>query len=119
MTNVVIAGYARSAFAPAKKGSFARVRPDELAAEVVRALISRTGVKPEDIEDVIVGCAFPEAEQGLNVARMISLLADLPLQPPGRPSIASAAPRCHRCTLPPARFRWVLAMCSSASGLRA
>jgi acetyl-CoA acyltransferase len=84
MTNVVIAGYARSAFAPAKKGSFARVRPDELAAEVVRALISRTGVKPEDIEDVIVGCAFPEAEQGLNVARMISLLADLPLSAAGQ-----------------------------------
>jgi len=84
MTNVVIAGYARSAFAPAKKGSLARVRPDELAAEVVRALVSRTGVKPEDIEDIIVGCAFPEAEQGLNVARMISLLADLPLSAAGQ-----------------------------------
>jgi acetyl-CoA acyltransferase len=84
MTNVVIAGYARSAFAPAKKGSLARVRPDELAAEVVRALVSRTGVKHEDIEDIIVGCAFPEAEQGLNVARMISLLADLPLSVAGQ-----------------------------------
>jgi acetyl-CoA acyltransferase len=84
MTNVVIAGYARSAFAPAKKGSLARVRPDELAAEVVRALISRTGVKAEDIEDVIVGCSFPEAEQGLNVARMISLLADLPISAAGQ-----------------------------------
>jgi acetyl-CoA acyltransferase len=84
MTNVVIAGYARSAFAPAKKGSFARVRPDELAAEVVRALITRTGVKPEDIEDVITGCAFPEAEQGFNVARLISLLADLPISAAGQ-----------------------------------
>jgi len=84
MTNVVIAGYARSAFAPAKKGSLARVRPDELAAEVVRALVARTGVKPEDIEDIIVGCAFPEAEQGLNVARMIGLLADLPLTAAGQ-----------------------------------
>ncbi len=84
MTNVVIAGYARSAFAPAKKGSLARVRPDEMAAEVVRALITRTGVKPEDIEDVIVGCAFPEAEQGLNVARLISLLADLPISAAGQ-----------------------------------
>jgi len=84
MTNVVIAGYARSAFAPAKKGSLARVRPDELAAEVVRALVSRTGVKPEDIEDIIVGCAFPEAELGLNVARMIGLLADLPLSAAGQ-----------------------------------
>jgi acetyl-CoA acyltransferase len=84
MTNVVIAGYARSAFAPAKKGSLARVRPDELAAEVVRALVARTGVKAEDIEDIIVGCAFPEAEQGLNVARMIGLLADLPLSAAGQ-----------------------------------
>ncbi|MDE8348189.1 MAG: thiolase family protein [Acidocella sp.] len=84
MTNVVIVGYARSAFVPAKKGSFARVRPDELAAEVVRALITRTGVKPEDIEDVITGCAFPEAEQGFNVARLISLLADLPISAAGQ-----------------------------------
>ncbi|HUW79556.1 MAG TPA: thiolase family protein, partial [Acidocella sp.] len=83
MTNVVIAGYARSAFAPAKKGSFARVRPDELAAEVVRALVMRTGVAPEDIEDIIVGCAFPEGEQGLNVARLIGLLAELPLSVAG------------------------------------
>jgi acetyl-CoA acyltransferase len=50
---------------------------------VVRALITRTGVKPEDIEDIIVGCAFPEAEQGLNVARLIGLLADLPLSVAG------------------------------------
>jgi acetyl-CoA acyltransferase len=84
MSNVVIAGYARSAFAPAKKGSLSRVRPDEMAADVVRALIERTGVKAEDIEDVIVGCAFPEAEQGLNVARMISLLADIPLTAGGQ-----------------------------------
>jgi len=84
MTNVVIAGYARSAFTPAKKGSLARVRPDEMAAEVVRALVARTGVKAEDIEDVIVGCAFPEAEQGLNVARMIGLLAELPLSVAGQ-----------------------------------
>ena len=81
---VVIAGYARSPFAPAHKGSLARVRPDEMAADVVRALIARTGVKPEDIEDVIVGCAFPDAEQGLNVARMISLLADLPISAAGQ-----------------------------------
>jgi acetyl-CoA acyltransferase len=83
MKNVVIAGYARSPFTLAKKGGLARVRPDELAAQVVRALIERTGIKPEDIEDLIVGCAFPEAEQGLNVARLIGLLADLPLSVAG------------------------------------
>ena len=66
-----------------QQGRLARVRPDDLAAQVVRALISRTGVKPEDIEDIIVGCAFPEGEQGLNVARLIGLLADLPLSVAG------------------------------------
>jgi acetyl-CoA acyltransferase len=83
MTNAVIAGYARSPFHFASKGSLARVRPDDMAAQVIRALISRTGVNPEDIEDVILGCAFPEAEQGLNVARLIGLLADLPLSVAG------------------------------------
>jgi acetyl-CoA acyltransferase len=83
MTNAVIAGYARSPFHFAGKGGLVRVRPDDLAAQVVRALISRSGVKPEDIEDIIVGCAFPEAEQGLNVARLIGLLADLPLSVAG------------------------------------
>lgn len=83
MKNVVVAGYARSPFTPAKRGELARVRPDDLAAQVVRALIERTGIKPEDIEDLIVGCAFPEAEQGLNVARLIGLLADLPLSVAG------------------------------------
>ncbi len=83
MTNAVIAGYARSPFHFAGKGHLARVRPDDLAAQVVRALIERTGVKPEDIEDIILGCAFPEAEQGLNVARLIGLLADLPLSVAG------------------------------------
>ena len=77
MTNAVIAGYVRSAFTPANKGGLARVRPDELAAEVVRALVARAGVRFEDIEDLITGCAFPEGEQGLNVARMIGLLAEL------------------------------------------
>jgi acetyl-CoA acyltransferase len=83
MTNAVIAGYVRSPFQFAGKGALARVRPDDLAAQVVRALIGRTGVKPEDIEDIIVGCAFPEGEQGLNVARLIGLLADLPLSVAG------------------------------------
>ena len=84
MSNVVIAGYARSAFAPAKKGSLARARPDEMAAEVVRGLLARSGMPPEEIEDLIVGCAFPEGEQGLNVARLIGLLAELPLSVGGQ-----------------------------------
>jgi acetyl-CoA acyltransferase len=79
MTSIVIAGYARSPFHFAAKGALARVRPDDLAAKVVEALIERTGVPPEEIEDVIVGCAFPEGEQGFNVGRLIALLAHLPI----------------------------------------
>ena len=80
---IVIAGFARSPFTPAKKGGLARVRPDDLAAQVIRELIARTGVKPEDIEDIIMGCAFPEGEQGMNVARIVGLLADLPISVAG------------------------------------
>ncbi|WP_237481093.1 thiolase family protein [Lichenibacterium dinghuense] len=79
MSGAVIAGYARSPFQPAGKGSLARVRPDDLAAQVVRALVERSGVDPEEIEDLLLGCAFPEGEQGLNAARLVGLLAGLPL----------------------------------------
>ena len=79
MKPVVVVAYFRSPFTPAAKGELARVRPDDLAAQVIRGLIGKSRIKPEDIEDLIVGCAFPEAEQGLNVARLIGFLADLPL----------------------------------------
>lgn len=83
MRNVVIAGYARSPFTLARKGALTKVRPDDLTAQVVRALLERTGVDPKAIEDVIVGCAFPEGEQGLNVARLISFLAGIPQEAAG------------------------------------
>ena len=79
MKNVVIAGYCRSPFTPAHKGLLSTVRPDDLAAQVVKGLISKTGVDPHDIEDLILGCAFPEGEQGLNVARLVVHLAGLPI----------------------------------------
>ncbi|MEI6559320.1 MAG: thiolase family protein [Rhodospirillaceae bacterium] len=79
MNHAVIAGYVRSPFTPAGKGGLARTRPDDLAAAVVSELVRRTGVPPGDLEDLIVGCAFPEGEQGLNVARTIGFLAGLPL----------------------------------------
>lgn len=81
--DVVISGYARSPFHFAHKGDLRRVRPDEMAAQVVRGLLEKTKVDPQDIEDLIVGCAFPEGEQGLNVARLIGFLADLPLSVAG------------------------------------
>ena len=78
MKPVVIAGYARSPFHFAKKGALARVRPDELAATVVAALVERAGIDPAEIEDLILGCAIPEGEQGLNIGRLVGMLARLP-----------------------------------------
>lgn len=74
----VIAGYARSPFQFARKGALAGMRPDDIAAQVVKGLIQRLDLDPELIEDVIAGCAYPEGEQGDNVARIVSFLAGLP-----------------------------------------
>ena len=78
MTGVCIAGYARSPFTFANKGALIHVRPDDLGGAVVRDLVKHLGIDPAEIEDVIVGCAFPEGEQGFNVARLIALLAGIP-----------------------------------------
>jgi acetyl-CoA acyltransferase len=78
MKSVVIAGYARSPFHFAKKGDLVKVRPDELTAATIAGLVERTGIDANAIEDLILGCAFPEGEQGLNVARLIGFLAKLP-----------------------------------------
>ena len=83
MSHTVIAGYARSPFHLAAKGALTRVRPDDLAAQVTRGLLAQTGVNAEDIEDLLCGCAFPEGEQGFNVARLIGFLSELPLSVPG------------------------------------
>src|SRR5262249_50756731 len=77
------AGYTRSPFCFASKGELAKVRPDDMAAAVVKALVERTKVKADDLEDLILGCAFPEGEQGLNVARLIGFIAKLPLSVAG------------------------------------
>ena len=79
----VITGYARSPFTPAKKGALAGTRPDDIAAAVVDNLLSDTGIDPSLIDDLVVGCAFPEAEQGYNLARIITFLSELPETVPG------------------------------------
>ena len=79
----VIAGYARSPFTPARKGALARTRPDDIAATVVDGLIEKLGLDPTLVEDIIVGTAFPEGEQGFNLARMLTFLTDLPESVPG------------------------------------
>lgn len=74
----VIAAYARSPFHFAKKGALAQVRPDDLAAQVVTGLFERVALDPALLEDIILGCAYPEASQGNNLARIVGLLANLP-----------------------------------------
>lgn len=77
-TSVVICGYKRSPFHFATKGALAGVRPDDMAATVIKALIADTGANADDIEDILMGCAFPEAEQGFNLAKIVAQLAGLP-----------------------------------------
>lgn len=77
-TSVVICGYKRSPFTFALKGALAKTRPDDMAAEVIKALIADTGANADDIEDILMGCAFPEAEQGFNLAKIVAQLAGLP-----------------------------------------
>ncbi len=78
MTDVVIAAYRRSPFHFAGKGELAGVRPDELAAQVVRALVEAAGLDPATVEDLVLGCAFPEGEQGLNMAKLVAFLSGMP-----------------------------------------
>lgn len=77
-TPVVICGYKRSPFHFAMKGALAKVRPDDMAADVIKALIADAGANADDIEDILMGCAFPEAEQGFNLAKIVAQLAGLP-----------------------------------------
>lgn len=79
MSSAVIVGFVRSPFTPSHKGALAKTRPDDIAVQVIQGLIKRTGVKPEDIDDLIMGCAFPEGEQGFNIGRMVALQAGLPV----------------------------------------
>ena len=98
----VLAAY-RTPGTRAKKGKLKDVRPDDLAAAALRGLLGKTAVDPKEIDDVILGCAFPEGEQGMNVARIAALKAGLPVEVPaqtlnrfcssGLQAIASAAER--------------------------
>ena len=81
--DVVITQYARTPFTKANKGKFKDTRPDTLAAESIKAVMAQAdGLEPDDIDDVVIGCAMPEGEQGMNVARQASILAGLPEEVP-------------------------------------
>ena len=82
-TAYILASY-RTPGCRANKGKFKDMRPDDLAAVVIKAIVERTGVAPELIDDVYLGCAFPEAEQGMNVGRVAAMKAGLPPEVPGQ-----------------------------------
>jgi acetyl-CoA acyltransferase len=82
MKEAVIVAGARTPVGRAKKGSLASVRPDDLGALVVKETLKRAGNYEGTIDDLIIGCAMPEAEQGLNMARNIGALAGLPYTVP-------------------------------------
>ena len=83
MFKSVIAGYSRSPFTPAKKGELVNVKPDDLLSEVIKNLLSKSKVNPEDIEDVIIGCAFPEGEQGFNIGKIVTFLSGMNVKTAG------------------------------------
>ncbi len=84
MNDIIIAEAVRSAVGRGHKGTLANKRPDELAADVVRGLMARVPQARGHIDDVVLGCAMPEGEQGLNVARLIALSADLGIEVPAQ-----------------------------------
>src|ERR1700734_71427 len=80
MREAVIVSSVRTAVGKAPKGALRTTRPDDLAATAIKEAIARTkGLDPREIDDVVIGCATPEAEQGMNVARIASLRAGLPV----------------------------------------
>jgi acetyl-CoA acyltransferase len=103
MGNAYILAAFRTPGTKAKKGKLKDIRPDDLAAAAIRGLLEKTGIDPAGIDDVIIGCAFPEGEQGMNFARIAALKAGIPYQVPaqtvnrfcssGLQTIASAAER--------------------------
>lgn len=84
MKSAYIVEAVRTAGCRAKKGGFRDVRPDDLASYVLKGLVERVKIDPKEIEDVILGCSFPEGEQGMNVGRVAVLKAGFPVEVPGQ-----------------------------------
>ena len=79
----VIVDWMRSPFHRAHKGMLSEIRPDELLRQVTKSLLSRNSIDPNDIDDIIVGCAYPEGEQGYNIGRLLTFLGEIPDKVPG------------------------------------
>ena len=83
MPNAVIAGFSRSPFTISFKGEFKSLRPEDILAEVINHLIDKTKIDVEDLEDIIVGCAFPEGEQGFNIGKIVTFLSNMNIKTAG------------------------------------
>ena len=83
MINAVIAGYSRSPFTIANKGDLISVRPEDMLSEVIKNLVLKSKVNPEDIEDIIAGCAFPEGEQGFNIGKIVTFMTSMQVNTAG------------------------------------
>ena len=83
MPKAVIAGYSRSPFTIANKGELVSVRPEDLLSEVIKDLVSKSKINPEDIEDIIAGCAFPEGEQGFNIGKVVTYMTGMNIKTAG------------------------------------
>lgn len=81
--NSVIVDWRRTPFSRSHKGELSEVRPDEFASQVLIELLNHQNITPNEIDDVIVGCAYPEGEQGYNIGRLMALMSGLPAEAPG------------------------------------
>ena len=78
MSSAVIVGFKRSPFTISKKGALANTRPEEILSQVINDLVKSTKINKEDIEDIIAGCAYPEGEQGYNIAKIVTFMTGMP-----------------------------------------
>jgi acetyl-CoA acyltransferase len=117
MREAVIVSAVRTAVGRAKRGTLANVRPDEMAAIVIKEALNRAEpVRADDVEDVILGCSFPEAEQGMNVARVAVLRAELPFTIPGQTVNRSCASGLQTIALAAERIMAGFGTCIIAGG---
>ncbi len=78
MSSAVIVGFKRSPFTISRKGGLAEVRPEDILSQVINDLVKSSNINKDDIEDIIAGCAYPEGEQGYNIAKIVTFMTDMP-----------------------------------------
>ena len=79
MSSSVLVGFKRSPFTIAKKGELANIRPEDILSQVINDLIRTSNINKNHIEDIIAGCAYPEGEQGFNIAKIVSFMTEMPV----------------------------------------